>query len=157
MPRGTASLEINASCEVVFDVLHDYDKRLLWDTLLDQAHLIGTATADKGVRSLCVGNWRSGFMPMETEYISFQRGQVAAVRLTNRPLLFQRFAASIRHTALPNGGSRITYTYSFTSRPSSLSRILDPIIARRLQRETRQRLEALRRFVERRAEVDSPR
>lgn len=148
MPRGKDSIEVHAPCEVVFDVLHDYDLRLRWDTMLSEARLVGAATqADKDVRSLCIGTWRSAFLPMETEYISFVRGEVAAVRLTNHPPLFERFAASIRHTALPAGASRVSYTYSFRARP----RLVEPVIVRMLAREVRTRLSALRDFVERTA------
>jgi len=147
MRRGSESIDVHAPCALVFDVLHDYSIRLEWDTMLSEARLLGTATAaGKGVRSLCVGTWRTGFMPMETEYIAFQRGEVAAVRLTNHPPIFERFAASIRHIPLGADSSRVTYTYSFRARP----RLLDPVVATMMAREVRARLAALRDFVERR-------
>lgn len=148
MPKGTESIDVNASCNAVFDVLHDYGVRLRWDTLLSEARLIEAPTAGKGVRSLCVGRWRSAFMPMETAYISFERGEVAAVTLTNRPALFEHFAASIRHAPLEGGRSRVTYTYSFRCRPRWLAPLLEPIVARSLARGTRLRLAGLRDFVE---------
>jgi len=149
MPRGSASVEVNAPCGVVFDVLHDYSLRLKWDTMLSEARLLEPAlVAAKGVRSLCVGTWRSAFIPMETEYISFRPGEVAAVRLTNQPPLFEHFAASIRHTVLDAGRSRVTYTYSFRTRPRVLSLLIEPVVARLMAREVRARLVALRNFVE---------
>lgn len=149
MPRGSVYIDVRASPEEVFDVLHDYSLRLQWDTMLSEARLLAPAVeAAKGVRSLCVGTWRSAHLPMETEYVTFKRGEVAAVRLTNRPPLFARFAASIRHTALAAGGSRVTYTYSFRVRPRMLAPLLEPIVSRLLAREIRSRLEALRDFVE---------
>jgi hypothetical protein len=149
MPRGVASIDVHAPCDVVFDVLHDYALRLQWDTMLSEARLLGGASvAAKGVRSLCVGTWRGAFLAMETEYVTFERGVVAAVRLTNSPLLFARFAASIRHLALAGEGSRVTYTYSFRARPASLAMFVEPVVARMMQREVRTRLVALRDFVE---------
>lgn len=149
MPRGSDSIDVSASCDVVFDVLHDYEIRLRWDTMLSDARLVGSATqAAKGVRSLCVGTWRSAYLPMETEYITFLPGKVAAVRLTNHPPLFDRFAAAIHHTALATGGSRVTYTYSFRARPRRLAKFIEPVIARMLAREVRARLIALREFVD---------
>lgn len=79
--------------------------------MLSEARLLGGAVAaGVGVRSLCVGTWRSAYLPMETEYVSFERGRVAAVKLTNRPALFERFAATIKHEELPEGRSRVTVT-----------------------------------------------
>jgi hypothetical protein len=86
---------------------------------------------------------------METEYVSFDRGRVAAVKLTNRPAFFDRFAATIKHQALPGGGSRVTYVYSFSARPRALAPVLEPMMKRMLDREIRRRLEALRDFHER--------
>jgi hypothetical protein len=36
MPRESLSIEINAPCAAVFAVIHDYDRRLEWDTMLRQ-------------------------------------------------------------------------------------------------------------------------
>jgi len=142
---------VNAPCDAVFDVLHDYGQRLRWDTLLSEARLLGGAvTAGVGVRTLCVGTWRTAFLPVETEYITFRRGEVAAVRLTSGSPLFEKFAASIRHTALSSGGSRVTYTYSFETRPRLVAALVEPIVGRRMARETRARLMALRDYVEQR-------
>jgi hypothetical protein len=153
MPRGSASIEIGAPCDEVFDVLHDYPLRLSWDTMLSEARLLDAASAAEGVRSLCVGTWRSAYLRMETEYISFRRGEVAAVRLTNCPPIFERFAASIRHTPLADGRSRVTYTYSFRGRPRPLAAVVEAVIERLLAREVRARLAALRDFIEARASV----
>jgi polyketide cyclase/dehydrase/lipid transport protein len=148
MATGTVCVDIEAPCDLVFDVLHDYSRRLRWDTMLSDARLLGDATAAaKGVRSRCVGTWRTAFVPMETEYVTFSRGEVAAVRLTNRPFFFETFAASIRHTALGKGASRVTYTYSFRVRPHVLAPLLTPIVGRLMASETRARLLALRDFV----------
>jgi hypothetical protein len=149
MPRGSYSIEIGASCEAVFDLVHDYERRLEWDSMLSRASLLAGATAAQvGVRSLCVGTWKGGFLPLETEYVRFERGRVAAVKLTNRPPFFGRFAATIKHTALADDRSRTTYIYSFRARPRFLAPVLEPIMKRMLAREVRARLEALRKFLE---------
>ena len=96
MPRETYTQEMNAPAKVVFDVIHDYGRRLEWDSMLTKAELLDGATeAGLGVRSLCVGTWRSLFLGLETEYIRFTLGQAAAVKLTNRPPFFDEFAATI--------------------------------------------------------------
>lgn len=144
MPRRSYSVEVNAPREAVFDLIHDYDCRLSWDTMLSEARLLdGAATAGIGVRSLCVGTWRSAFLPMETEYIQFVRGRVAAVKLTNHPPFFRKFAATIKHEPTRPGWSRVTYIYSFHARP----RWLEPIMDAMIFREVRTRLRSLREFL----------
>jgi hypothetical protein len=155
VPRSSVCVEINAPCRAVFDVLHDYSRRLEWDTLLSSADLLDGATqAGVGVRSRCVGTWRTGRIPVETEYISFEPGRIAAVRLTNHPPLFAEFSASIRHEPLGDHRSRLTYIYSITTRPALLRGVLDPLIGAALRRETRRRLQALREYVENRIGTD---
>ena len=150
MPRASHSIEIDVPCSVVFDTVHDYARRLDWDRMLSQATLLAGATAAGiGVRSLCVGTWRSAFLPMETEYVSFERARVAAVKLTNHPALFATFAATIRHAAVSETRSRTTYIYSFRARPRFLAPLLEPIMRNLLDSEVRGRLRALRDFLER--------
>jgi hypothetical protein len=150
MPRKSISIEIEAPCDAVFDAIHDYGRRLEWDSMLSQAKLLGGATAaGVGVRSLCVGTWRGAFLPLETEYIRFERGRAAAVKLTNRPAFFHRFAATIRHGPAGEGRSLTTYIYSFQARPRLLAPLLEPVMNVLLAREVRGRLQSLRAFVER--------
>lgn len=150
MPRETFSIEINAPCEIVFDVIHDYDCRLKWDSMLREARLLdGATTAGPGVRSLCTGTWRGAFLALETKYIQFKPGQVAAVNLTNRPPFFERFAATIRHEAINEIRSRTTYIYFFQARPHFLAPFLEPIMSVMLKQEVQNRLRSLRNFVER--------
>lgn len=149
MPRESVSVVIDAPCEAVFDLIHDYSRRLTWDTMLSEARLLGGAmAAGIGVRSLCVGTWRSLFLALETEYIQFMPGQVAAVKLTNRPPFFEHFAATIRHEAVDEGSSRVTYIYFFQARPRILAPLLEPVMNVMLKREVQQRLGSLRRFLE---------
>jgi len=149
MPKAMQSIEIEASAEAVFDLIHDYDRRLEWDPLLRKAVILdGKSEAGKGVRTLCVGTWESGGIGVETEYISFARGRVAAVKLCNRPLFFDTFAATIQHKALSKERSVVSYIYSFRARPRLLRWILEPIMNLFFYRETKKRLLALRRFME---------
>lgn len=144
--RESFQVEIDASCEAVFDVVHDYARRLEWDSMLSEARLLaGAEVAGVGVRSRCVGTWKGAFQALETEYITFERGRVAAVKLTNRPLFFRDFAATIRHEPLGTHRSRVTYIYSFHVRPG----ILAPVVRARFGREIRARLRRLRDYIER--------
>jgi hypothetical protein len=148
MPREILSIEIDAPCGAVFDVLHDYGCRLEWDSMLREASLLAGATAaGVGVRSLCAGTWRSAFLKMETEYIRFEPGRVAAVKLTKRLPFFECFAATIRHDAVSESRSRMTYIYSFRARPRFVASLIEPIMNAMLRREVRNRLHSLRRFL----------
>ena len=150
MPKEILSIEIGASAEAVFDLIHDYDRRLEWDTLLRKALILdGWNKAGKGVRTLCVGTWKSGGIGVETEYISFERGRVAAVKLCNRPLFFDSFAATIQHKNLEKERSMVSYIYSFRARPRMFRWILEPLMNLFFYRETKNRLRALKRFMER--------
>jgi hypothetical protein len=149
MPRKTLSIEIAAPCKTVFDLFHNYDLRLEWDSMLKEAVLLnGAEAAGKGVEARCVGKWRSAGIAMVTEYVSFDRGRVAAVKLTRSVPFFEHFAASIRHEAVSAGRSRVIYTYSFRARPKRFAFVLEPIMNFVLRGETRARLKSLRDFLE---------
>lgn len=149
MPKGRVTIQIDAPCDAVFDLIHDYDRRLEWDTMLRSAEILDdVTTAAAGVITRCVGTWRSLWMPMETIYVNFLPGEVAAVKLVNRPLFFDHFAATIRHRPLSGGRSEVTYIYLFRARPRFLAFIIEPVMDFALQRETRGRLNALKRFFE---------
>jgi hypothetical protein len=130
-------------------LIHDYEVRLEWDTLLSKACIVDNSPkAGLGVKTLCVGrNTVAGF-GMETVYISFDRPRVAAVRMTRGPWFVKDFAASITHQALDENRSRVTYKFKITARPKWLRFVLDPILRVVFQWETRKRLRSLKRFVE---------
>lgn len=145
MPKGSVSVVVEGSCTAVFQLIHDYGRRLEWDTLLSKACLLdGAMEAGLGVRSLCVGSWRGAFLPLETEYIRFEPGENAAVLLTNRPPFFDHFAATIRHEPVGENRSRVTYIYFFRARP----RLLEPVMNVLLKWETQKRLHALQQYLE---------
>lgn len=132
----------------VFALLHDYSRRLEWDTLLREARLTrGHSAAGLGATSLCVGRPWFGLIGIETRYLTFRPAEIAAVEMINRPPFFARFAASIRHQDNADG-STIIYKLQFTARPRWLRWILHPVMLWQLQKETRRRLGALARFLD---------
>jgi hypothetical protein len=142
--HGRVSEEIAAPCEEVFALLHDYGRRLSWDTLLSQAYLEeGATAAGVGVVSTCVGRRSLGGLALTTQYVSFEPGKVAAVKMLNQPPFFGTWAASIRHEPA-EGGSRVTYTWNFTARPRWLAFVLEPVMGWVFRWETRKRLRALK-------------
>ena len=147
MAHGKVGEIIPASSEAVFDLLHDYTRRLEWDTLLQAAYLDdGHIAAGKGVTSVCVGRRSLGSLALKTVYVSFDRPSLAAVKMVNSPFLFKSWAASIQHEDISEHQSRITYQFQFTANPPALQFILDPVLKKIFIWETRKRLQALRNF-----------
>ena len=145
----TASITENMPCcsEVAFDLLHDYSRRLEWDTLLREARFTGGHTiAKNGATTLCVGKPLFGIIGIETTYLTFTPGVIAAVKMINRPPFFDSFAASIRHQDMSQGSS-VTYKLTFRARPRFLRWILEPIMMIVLRHETKQRLRALSKYL----------
>ena len=135
------------SAEKVFALLHDYSRRLEWDTLLKEARLTrGHTIAEKGATSLCVGKPFGGIIGIETRYLTFTPGVVAAVEMINSPPFFSHFAASIRHQDTGEG-SIATYRFQFSARPRWLRWLLHPLMRIFLAYETKKRLHALAEFL----------
>ena len=147
MPTVTVTQWMPQPSAVVFELLHDYRRRLEWDTLLCEARLTGGhQQAGKGATSLCVGKFFLGIIGIETEYITFTRGSIAAVKMINRPLFFEKFSASIRHEDVV-GGSTLVYKLQFSASPRILRGILNPVLRIFLRRETQKRLQSLSSFL----------
>lgn len=144
MRRDRVSATIPARADDVFALVHDYARRLEWDTLLRAAYLDdGHTVAAKGATSVCVGRRRLGGLALRTRYVSFEPPKVAAVEMINSPPFFHTWAASIRHADTGPDESRITYTFHFRARPRWLAWLLEPIMLVVFRWETRKRLRAL--------------
>jgi ribosome-associated toxin RatA of RatAB toxin-antitoxin module len=147
LPTAEIKQIIPASSVEVFDLIHDYKRRLEWDTLLQKAYLEDKFPEScKGAISVCQGKSFLGGFALRTEYVSFERGKVAAVRMLNQPPFFDAFAASIRHSELGENQSEIIYKVNFTAKPKFLRWLLHPIMKTVFAWETRKRLVALRKF-----------
>lgn len=147
--HGEVSQVIAADCGEVFDLLHDYERRLAWDSLLSAAYLAdGNTQAALGATSVCVGRRSLGGIALKTVYVAFERPRLAAVKMINRPPLFATWAASIRHESLGERKSRVTYAWTFTARPRWLAWLLEPLLQRVFACETRRRLQCLAAYLE---------
>lgn len=152
MPTTEIKEIISAPADEVFELLHDYDRRLEWDTLLSEAYLEPEfAKAEIGAISVCRGRAVLGGFALRTRYVSFEKGKVAAVKLLNNPPFFETFAASIRHVPINAKSSEIIYKVNFTSKPRWLSFLIQPIMGFVFAWETRKRLRALKDHFERKA------
>jgi ribosome-associated toxin RatA of RatAB toxin-antitoxin module len=138
------SIIINSLPERVFDFTQDYSVRLRWDTFLKKADLLGGATeAGKGVKAYCVAYNGLG---MVTEYITFNRPEVTAMKMTKGPFLFKSFLGSWRFRLQAPDRTEVIFLYSFTLRFPFL--LLSKFITRNLQKNVRQRLRDLKRNIE---------
>ncbi|MDX1946828.1 MAG: SRPBCC family protein [Pirellulaceae bacterium] len=148
MHHGSVAEIMPANGAEVFDLLHDYDRRLTWDTLLSAAYLDdGFTQAGQGATSVCVGRRSLGSIALKTVYVSFDRPRMAAVKMVNSPPFFGTWAASIRHEDVGPNSSWLTYTWSFAARPSWRAWFLEPGMGRIFVWETQKRLRALRSFL----------
>lgn len=147
MPTAEIRETITASSEAVFELIHDYKRRLEWDTLLSEAYLEEESGESRcGAIAVCRGRAIFGGFVLRTEYISFEKGRVAAVKMLNQPPFFASFAASIRHLRIDVDHSEVIYKVSFIANPRWLRGILHPLMLFVLVWETRKRLRALKLF-----------
>lgn len=139
-------IEIRAAPEVIFDLVHDYGRRLEWDPFLKEAHLLyGATQAGSGISTLCVA--KNG-LAMETLYVTFHRPRVAAVKMTRGPMILDSFAASWRQKPLDGGVTEVLYKHHLSGRPRWLRWLLTPILCLVFTHDTRRRLLALKQAVE---------
>lgn len=142
--KFTETIIIEEKQEQVFDFTQDYSKRLKWDTFLKRADLIEGATmADKGVKAYCIAKNGLG---MTTEYVTFNRPKVTAIKMTSGPFMFKSFLGSWTFKELSTDKTEVIFLYSFSLRfPFS---ILTTYIKRNLQANVRQRLIDLKNNIE---------
>ena len=112
--KFTEQILINEKSEKVFDFTQNYNNRLKWDTFLKKADLIDGATiADKGVRAYCVAKNGIG---MVTEYVTYNRPKVTAIKMTKGPFMFKSFLGSWTFKDIPNDKTEVIFLYSFSLR-----------------------------------------
>lgn len=142
--KFSQTITINSSQEHIFDYTQDYDQRLSWDTFLKTAKLIGGATkAGKGIKAYCVS--KNGF-GMETEYITFNRPKVTAIKMTEGPLMFKSFLGSWTFKKIQPNSTEVTFLYSFKLRfPFSIAK---KMVKRNLESNVKQRLVDLKKNID---------
>lgn len=142
--KFTERIIVNKSAVSVFDYTQDYGSRLLWDTFLKKADLINGATEPNvGVKAFCVAQNGLG---METEYITYHRPKVTAIKMTRGPYLFSSFLGSWTFKELTPDKTEVFFLYSFSLRfPFYL---FTGAIKRNLQNNVKQRLLDLKKCAE---------
>lgn len=142
--KFTETILVDESAEQVFDFTQDYNKRLKWDTFLKKADLIeGETKAGKGVKAYCVAKNGLG---MVTEYVTFNRPRVTAIKMTHGPYIFRSFLGSWTFKEISKDKTAVVFLYAFTLRfPFNL---LTRLIKNNLQANVKQRLIDLKKSIE---------
>jgi ribosome-associated toxin RatA of RatAB toxin-antitoxin module len=118
VPTFEHNIVVRAPQVWLFDLMQDYGRRLEWDPFLGEARLVEAEAAGLGVRAFCVDRAGRG---METEYVSFQRPERVAVKMTRGPWMFRSFAGSWRYEALDAESTRVTFRYHVEARLRALT------------------------------------
>ena len=142
--KFSESISIKASQSFVFDYTQDYNQRLFWDTFLIKADLLDDAKcAELGVKAYCVAKNGIG---METEYVSFNRPKVTAIKMTKGPYMFKAFLGSWTFKKISDNETEVIFLYSFSFRfPFNMT---NGYIKRVLQKNVKQRLLDLKKCIE---------
>jgi len=142
--KFSESILIHTSQERAFDYTQDYTNRTVWDTFLTKAELINGATeAGLGVKAYCVAHNGLG---METEYVSFNRPKVTAIKMTKGPYLFKDFLGSWNFKSVGPNEIEVIFLYSFTLRfPFNIA---TPFVKWNLKKNVKQRLVDLKNQLE---------
>ena len=112
--------------------------RLRWDPFIRRQHFLdGASSPGKGVRTLT--RHRSG-LRMVSEYVSYRPPTSVGMKMVEGPWFFAVLAAGWRFAPLPDGGTRATWRYSFTCRPSWLAPLAERIGRVILQRDIERRI-----------------
>ena len=143
-----ASIEIAAEPESIFDLIHDYGRRLEWDPFLKEARLLDKEAACLGATCRCVARNTLGGLAMEAVYVSFDRPNVAAVKMVKGPAILDSFAATLRQERVADNRTRVTYRYNFETSPAWLRPVMNPLCSLVFASEVRNRLRYLKRFLE---------
>lgn len=144
MPRIEASHDVPVDVDTAFAVSQTHGPvRLAWDPFLKRQELLGTDEPAKGVRTRTVS--RHG-LEMVSEYVSYRAPTQVGMKMVEGPWFFANFAAGWAFAPIdsddPSAGTRATWRYTFTTRPSWLSPIADRIGTRLLRRDIESRIAA---------------
>lgn len=149
MAHDRFAYEMPAPPEVVFDSFHYHHWRCRWDSLVRETRVVGGAPCPcVGALTENAGRGWLKLLGMRTRFVAFESGKLAAAAMEGRSFPFARWAASMRHQALPGERSLMVYTYSFQAMPSALRWLLEPVAKRLFDHQTHKRFERLRRFLE---------
>jgi len=146
-----------APCDVVFDIFHYQVWRARWDSLVEGTVIVGGAPCPYvgAINEVAAGGFLRG-LSMRTEFISYQRPRAAAARMIGRSFPFARWAASMKHEAVDADRSVMIYTYTIETGPAPLRWLMEPVVSRIFEAQTRKRFACMQQFLLiHRAEVEA--
>lgn len=139
-----------ASATVVFDAFHYHYWRSRWDSLVSVTRVEGGAPCPYvGAVTTNTGAGMLRGLSMRTQFVSFDRPNVAAASMVGRSFPFARWAASMRHRPIGPRQSVLIYTYNFEVSPRALRWVIGPAVSCIFNLETRRRFARLQRFLAR--------
>src|SRR5262245_44870916 len=122
VPTVEDTIEVAAAPAEVFDLAQDYRLRLRWDPFLRAMEFReGAQVAAVGVR---VWVRAKNGLSMEVVYVTLDRPRSVAMKMTDGPRVFERFAGSWRFEALGEAHTRVVFRYGFETRPAWLRPLL---------------------------------
>lgn len=148
MAHRKFEFDMPAAAEVVFDAFHFYAWRARWDSLVSATYVqsgapcpyVGAMTYNQGA-----GVLRS--LSMTTRFVSFDRPVRAAAVMHGTSFPFIQWAATMQHRALDAHRSILVYTYTFQVGPRCLRWLLEPVVVRMFDYQTRRRFARLQQFL----------
>ena len=146
MPIVEAEIEVGAAQADVYDLAQDYGLRLRWDPFLREMRFRdGAREAAVGVK---VWVRAKNGLTMEVVYITLDRPASVAMKMTDGPRLFERFAGSWRFERVADASTRVIFRYNFETRWPWLRPLLNRAVGLVFARDIRARLDGLKRGAE---------
>jgi len=132
-------LIINRPIHLLFNLLHDYDRRLEWDPFLSEAKIISRKV---GIGCIVRSTEKKLGLSMDTEYVSFKPPKLAAIRMIQGPTFLDTFTGTWLLEELSQSETKIRFHYNVVGKPRFISYFLAPLF----RYESRRRLKALQKF-----------
>jgi hypothetical protein len=139
---------MHAPESIVFDAFHYHHWRKRWDSLVSETNVqddapcpfVGAVTQSTGAGVLRA-------LSMTTEFVAFERPNLAAATMRGHSFPFKRWAASMRHRAVSTDRSLLIYTYNFEVGPTVLRWVMEPLVVWMFNVQTRRRFKRLQNFL----------
>ncbi|GFM67092.1 SRPBCC family protein [Pseudomonas cichorii] len=148
MRQNRIRMIMPASAADAFEAFHDHDVRMRWDSLLSRAEVEGGGSHPYvGAITFNQGRGWKRFFAMRTRFVNYQPGRVAAAVLVEPAGWFEGWAASMQHRDIDDARSELIYTFRIQMRPRWLGRVLDPLVNRLFEYETRRRFAAMAEYL----------
>lgn len=133
---------------VVFDAFHYHVWRARWDSLVSATHVSGGAECPfVGATTENVGAGLLQGLSMRTQFVAYDRPNLAAAKMLGTSFPFTQWAASMRHRPAGPSQSVMIYTYTFEVGPSVLTWAIGPVVNWIFEWQTRRRFDRLRNFL----------